>query len=223
MFREDWHLEDRANPLVRQYQNTLDSVLREHPHLSRCVTHCVHCDIRFLTHPRNAGRNNLRCPFGCRQHHRRQASIRRSIAYYRTDQGKRQKEAQNIKRKKKAARRQQHEPCPQQNQPDSTESSQPSPSCGPSPSCRQEHTPQGASDELPADMQLVLDGIVLTPQIITASGALSYLTMVIGLIEGRSISRSDLVAHLLQLLRQHSMAYRSRRDYVLGFLQQHPP
>jgi hypothetical protein len=72
-------------------------------------------------------------------------------------------------------------------------------------------------------MQLVLDGIVLTPQIITASPTLPYLTMVLGLIEGRSISLSDLVAHLLQLLRQHSMALRSRKDYVLGFLHQHPP
>lgn len=72
-------------------------------------------------------------------------------------------------------------------------------------------------------MQLVLDGIVLTGQIITASPTLPYLTMVLGLIEGRSIRRSDLVAHLLELLRQHSMAHRSRKDYVLGFLHQHPP
>ena len=72
-------------------------------------------------------------------------------------------------------------------------------------------------------MELVLDGIVLTGQIITGSPALPYLTMVIGLIEGRPISRSDLVAHLLELLRQHSMAHCSRKDYVRGFLQQHPP
>ena len=72
-------------------------------------------------------------------------------------------------------------------------------------------------------MQLVLDGIFLTPRIITASGTLPYLTMVLGLIEGRPISRSELVAHLLELLRQHSMAHCSRKDYVRGFLQQHPP
>jgi hypothetical protein len=181
------------------------------------VTHCVHCGIRFLTHPRNAGRNNLRCPFGCRQHHRRQASNRRSIAYYRTEKGKRLKEAQNIERKKKAARRQQHERRLQQDPPDSGEASH-SPR-----SCRQEHTPQSVPEELAADMQLVLDGIVLTGQIITESGTLAYLTMVIGLIEGEKISRSDLVAYLLERLRQHSMAHRSRRDYVRGFLQQHPP
>jgi hypothetical protein len=72
-------------------------------------------------------------------------------------------------------------------------------------------------------MQLVLDGIVLTDRIITASSTLPYLAMVIGLIEGESISRSDLVAYLLERLRQHSMAHRSRKDYVRGFLQQHPP
>jgi hypothetical protein len=72
-------------------------------------------------------------------------------------------------------------------------------------------------------MQLVLDAVALTPQIIVASPALPYLATVIGLIERRTISRGDLVAHLLELLRQHSMARCLRKDYVLGFRQRHPP
>ena len=69
----------------------------------------------------------------------------------------------------------------------------------------------------------MLDAVVLTPEIIAASPALPYLTSVIGLLERRSISRSDLVAQLLELLRQHSMAPCSRQEYVHGFLPRHPP
>lgn len=72
-------------------------------------------------------------------------------------------------------------------------------------------------------MQLVLDAVVLTPEIIVASPVLPYLTSFIGLIERTSISRSDLVAHLLELLRQHSMVRCLRKKYVLRFLHQHPP
>jgi hypothetical protein len=187
--------------------------LRDHPHLRKCVTHCVHCGIRFLTHPRNARRTDLRCPFGCREHHRRQASNERATAYYGTEHGKRKKEIQNAKRKKEGARRQRPS-CPGANEP--TESRPPD-------SCRRQQTPQATPGELLTDMQLVLDAVVLTPEIIVASPVLPYLTSFIGLIERTSISRSDLVAHLLELLRQHSMALCLRKKYVLRFLQQHPP
>jgi hypothetical protein len=186
---------------VRQYQNTLDSILTSHSalKLERCTTHCVHCGIRFLTDPRNAWRRNLRCPFGCRQHHRKQRSNHRSTAYYQTAEGKVKKEIQNAKRKQKAARGEQQSCCPQEDKP------QPSP------------------DRLPEDMQLVLDEVVLTPDIVESSPTLPYLTTVIRLIEGRPLGQNDLVAHLLEALRQHSMAYRRRTDYVLRFLHQHPP
>jgi hypothetical protein len=77
--------------------------------------------------------------------------------------------------------------------------------------------------ELRTDLQLVLDAVVLPPEIIVASPVLPYLTSVIGLLERRSISRSELVVHLLELLRQHSMALCLRKKYVLRFLHQHPP
>ena len=97
-FGADWHQDDRASPLVRHYQATLDSILQSHPELQGCVAYCADCGIRFLTHPRNAGRQNLRCPFGCRQHHRRQRSCQRSIAYYRTAAGKAKKKRLNARR-----------------------------------------------------------------------------------------------------------------------------
>lgn len=52
----------------------------------------------FLTHPRNAGRRDLGCPFGCREAHRKQRSTERSVAYYATAEGKVKKKMQNGKR-----------------------------------------------------------------------------------------------------------------------------
>jgi hypothetical protein len=81
-----------------EYYVLLRSVLRGKPHLRACLTRCRHCRIFFLTHPRNAGRRNLRCPFGCRETHRQQASAQRSGAYYRGDEGKKKKSALNQRR-----------------------------------------------------------------------------------------------------------------------------
>jgi hypothetical protein len=84
--------------LVKQYYVVLRSVLRSRPHLRRCLRRCRHCRIFFLTHPRNAGRRDLRCPFGCREAHRKQRSTERSVAYYATAEGKAKKKMQNGKR-----------------------------------------------------------------------------------------------------------------------------
>jgi hypothetical protein len=70
--------------LVGEYCVLLKSVLRAHPQLRPCLKRCRHCGILFLTHPRNAKRDDLRCGFGCRQEHRRVSAIRRSVEYYRS-------------------------------------------------------------------------------------------------------------------------------------------
>jgi hypothetical protein len=84
--------------LVLEYYLLLRSVLRARPHLRTCLTRCRHCGIFFLTHPRNAGRHNLRCPFGCREAHRKQAAAQRSAAYYRDPKGQRKKRDHNQRR-----------------------------------------------------------------------------------------------------------------------------
>lgn len=81
-----------------QYYVVLRSVLRGQSHLRRCLRRCRHCRIFFLTHPRNARRRDLRCPFGCRQVHRKRRSTERSVAYYTTLEGKAKKKMQNGKR-----------------------------------------------------------------------------------------------------------------------------
>lgn len=74
--------------LVGEYRVLLDSVLRAHPHLRPCLKRCRRCGILFLTHPRNVKRDDLRCGFGCRQGHRRESAIRRSVEYYRKHKDK---------------------------------------------------------------------------------------------------------------------------------------
>jgi hypothetical protein len=87
--------------LVLEYYVLLRSVLHAKPHLRACLTRCGHCRIFFLTHPRNAGRQDLRCPFGCRQAHRKRAAAQRSAAYYGDAAGKKRKSKINQRRPRK--------------------------------------------------------------------------------------------------------------------------
>jgi hypothetical protein len=57
----------------------------------------------FLTHPRNALRNDIDCPFGCREALRKRKSTERSSAYYQTPEGKIKKQQQNARRKGRGA------------------------------------------------------------------------------------------------------------------------
>ena len=111
-FRLDWYREGEVRALVMQYYIVLRSVLRSQSHLRRCLCRCRHCRIFFLTHPRNAGRRDLGCPFGCREAHRRRCSTQRSVAYYATAEGKVKKKMQNGKRARGGVRADVNPPVP---------------------------------------------------------------------------------------------------------------
>lgn len=98
---------------MKQYYVVLRSVPRSRSHLRRCLSRCRHCRIFFLTHPRNAGRRDLRCPFGCREAHRKQRSTERSVAYYATAEGKAKKKMQNGKRAQGGERGDANPPLPE--------------------------------------------------------------------------------------------------------------
>jgi hypothetical protein len=200
-FRSDWHELDRARPLVRQYQIALDSILESHPRLQDCVAFCAHCGIRFLTHPRCAGRVDLRCPFGCRRHHRRQRSNQRSVAYYRTPSGKRLKKRLNARRSPQSA---QDKPAAEGHQQRHAAAARP-------------------AAERSAKAALRLEDVVLRESTLRTSPMLPYVGMVVSLLEGIYLGRHELLELLVRSLRQHRIAYRTRTDYVLHFLHQHPP
>jgi hypothetical protein len=207
-FRSDWHELDRARPLVRQYQIALDSVLRSHPRLQDCVTLCAHCGIRFLTHPRCAGRVDLRCPFGCRAHHRKQRSNQRSAAYYRTPSGKRMKKRLNARR----------------SDDDQVAAGEVATAANEMPALAGERrTVDQPWDEPSPQVELQLEDLVLSESTLRTSPMLPYVGMIVNLLEGIHLRRHELLELLLQSLRQHSIAYRTRTDYVLRFLHQHPP
>ena len=99
MFSPGWYRRGEIRALVGQYYWVLRSVLRTRPHLRGCLSRCRHCRIFFLTDPRNRGRKDLGCPFGCSDAYRRQQSTKRSVEYYRGEHGKILRRYQNEKRK----------------------------------------------------------------------------------------------------------------------------
>jgi len=73
------------------------------------------------------------------------------------------------------------------------------------------------------DVKLPLDGFTLDEATLVNSLLLPYLAMVATVLEGRVISRQELLQALLQSMRQRSFDRLPRREYVLRFLDQHPP
>lgn len=72
-------------------------------------------------------------------------------------------------------------------------------------------------------LTLHLDGFVLDEPTLLNSRLLSYLAMVTSLLERRPIGREELLDLLRSSLRQRSINRLARREYVLRYLQQHPP
>jgi hypothetical protein len=206
--------------------------LRGRPSLANCAVHCCHCGIRFLTHPRNANRQNLCCPFGCRQHHRRQQANQRSQRHYRTDEGRKKKKLLNAKRSAVAgdvAERAASDALPRETLPadENVSSSDALSVLGPAPQATP-HPTHPPTQVAPANAsghgaELTLDGFRLDEATLVKSSMLSYVAMVASILEGRTIGRRQLLHILRRSMRQRSFDRQPRREYVLRFLDQHPP
>jgi hypothetical protein len=163
--------------LVSDYCWLLRSVLRAKPDLRACLTRCRHCRIFFLTHPRNVKQHGkVRCPFGCREAHRKQESTRRSVAYYR-DPG--------VKKEKKIP-------------------------------LNQRRNRQGATARTATAVPKASPG-KRHPLIV------DHVRMVVSLIEGRPISRRQVLAMLATVLRQHTMCRIRQIDHAVAWLKKQPP
>jgi len=73
------------------------------------------------------------------------------------------------------------------------------------------------------DVKLVLSEFALDELTLVHSSMLPYLAMVASLIERRIIGADELLQVLRRSMRQRSFDRLPRREYVLGFLNQHPP
>ena len=251
--REDWHQYDCARPLVGQYQLALDALLTDRPDLQDCAVGCCQCGIRFFTHPRNRRRQDLRCPFGCRTHHRRQQASARSRRYSQSEAAKRKKKRLNCRRSLVVEATPSPTPVsavtttpganiePMNTEPTSAVStngrSPPSAVTSASPPTSSLSTPRLASSEDPrrreneqhqdGDSCLELEGMSITDTILANSPVLQYLAMAASFFERRIVSREELVAalrrRLRQGMRQRSIGHRARREYALRYLNEHPP
>jgi hypothetical protein len=203
---------------------TLDATLRRYPDWQDCAVHCCHCGIRFFTHPRNAGRQDLRCPFGCREHHRRQCANARSRKHNQTPEGRANKKKLNIAARLKAGQAASRDTA----LPASVEPSSQLTADSPRGDCSEATTvdaapPVEVSPALLAQLRLNLDGFVLDESTLVNSRVLPYVRMVVSVLEGRTIGREQLLVALRKRIRQRSIGRLSRREYVLHYLQQHPP
>ncbi len=188
-----WHRQNRVLPLVRQYQLTLDAILREHPNLAGCAVGCHCCGIRFLTHPRNAGREDLHCEFGCREYQRRKLANARSQKHYQTDQGWWKKKLLNRKRGA-AAGKDQHTESPAATSSDTAPadgggcSSEPSLAIEPAselPSPASHPATQIAPEEPPDEnVQLTLEGFTLDEVMLVNSSTWPCTWVAAGMVGG---------------------------------------
>jgi hypothetical protein len=89
--------------------------------------------------------------------------------------------------------------------------------------------PQGVPTNEPANnnsawkVELRLGAVVLHEASLLKSRMLPYVRMLVSLIEGIEFTYQELTLLLRQAMRQHSIANRTRSEYVLRFLHEHPP
>jgi hypothetical protein len=75
----------------------------------------------------------------------------------------------------------------------------------------------------PEDAALPWEELLLDESTLANSRVLPYALMVASVIERRTISRDELITALRKRMRQRSMGVQPRREYVLRYLNQHPP
>lgn len=210
-----------------------------------CLSRCRHCGILFITHARNRGRKDLGCPFGCSEAYRRQRSTARSVAYYRTSAGKYKKKLQNGKRTpvRAPATPVSLTPCspitpvtPKVAERPLRRDAPPSVTVDPRPAI----PTAGAMNDTPKSpiSVPVAAADVTAPQPMPAADKrleieepaphfnatiVAYVRTVVSLIEGRAVSREEIVRMLARVVRQHRMARERRMDYVVRYLNERPP
>lgn len=212
----------------------LDAVLVAHARLAACAATCRHCGIRFLTHPRNANRQDLHCPFGCRDELRRRRSKERSRKYSRSAAAQRKKKRLNAKRSLPSVACAEglqaqpvHSPAIVNPGRDVTVRNEVS-SCAAGTQLgtqaeRELGIEPGTALGSEPTAALGLEGVVLTAALMASSKLLPYVGLVVSLIVGRRISHEEVLEWLQRALRQRSIGRERRIDYVVRVLNQRPP
>jgi hypothetical protein len=95
---EEWYKGSTCCENVKAYYEELRDILHGTSKKHRVLKRCRHCGILFLTHPGNRNREDIGCPFGCREHELAKKSNERVSEYYKSDAGKMKKKKLNQKR-----------------------------------------------------------------------------------------------------------------------------
>jgi len=182
----------------------LRSILKTWPSERRCLKRCRCCRIFILTDPRNTGRKDLRCPFGCQQAHEKQESTRRSVAWYRTAKGKERKRVANRKRNRTTV---------------------------PGKPRAKEIQPAEPTDATPTPGETGLDPVTTAQE--SSSQRLKpgpwprpmvkYVRVVVSLIERRKVSLEQIHQMLVKIWRQRGMARRRKVDHIVERLNERAP
>ena len=200
--------------LVLQYYFTIDAVLKNKPHLELCLKQCKHCRIKFFTHPRNKCRSDLRCPFGCREAHRKKSSTKRSTEYYKTPKGRLRKKRLNCKLKNTAPevdstktkeKKEADQKKTLQGEDTRTVNSQ-------------QDTPEKEIHAKPSETE-----VATAANIKFNDGIVEHVQVVTSLIEARRVSLAETQHMLNQVFRQHSLGQEKRIDYIVRYLNKNPP
>ncbi len=234
--------------LVLAYYTVLRSALKQKRGIRAYLTRCADCGISFIADPRNALRGDLRCPFGCREARRRRRSTERSVAYYRTPEGKVKKKAQNQNRRKLVTRQDgmlgQNEAGPGVDGGGSTGAARTTTRAVPA--AREELGASVSSGEV-ADRAAEKNGDVQCGNALESGGKaeagqepesyripiqgpapemdfnrvmVSYVQMTTSLLEGRRVDLDEVLEMLVRVMRQHRMPQRPRIDYIVWRLNQ---
>jgi hypothetical protein len=195
--------------ITARYYFAVRCVLKDKPELKNCLKRCVHCQIPFFTHRRNAKRSDLRCPFGCRDAHRRKKSTERSTAYYRFKKCKAKKKELNKRRRKKNSQPSgsDQEAQIQLRPPDQEQNSQPSGSVQ-QPPIQLREPGQEQSRQASGSVQQT----ECAPRHEINRATLRHVQIVIHLVDEHWMDL-DVINDLIVKLRQHSIDFYGKSNY----------
>lgn len=137
----------------------------------------------------------MRCPFGCRDAHRKESSKKRSAEWYRSKKGKEKKKTLNERRFRQTSSDSSNEDLAKEESV--------------------EHKEEVVLDE----PEVVVD----EPEVVWNKTTVSYIQMLVSLIEGRLVSLDEVLEMLLKIVRQHSIDRRRRFIYTFTYPDQKPP
>jgi hypothetical protein len=237
--------------LVLEYYVVLDSILRDKPEVRHLLAWCRHCGIPFIRDPRNAGREDLGCPFGCADLHRRRGSNERSTRYNSSPEGKRKRyrhREERLAAKRSAA---EASKAAEVDPPTPVEAAQgavsqrvesPPRDRQVEPPCPSPAVPPPANDRTASSGEFAVSaedridpsprepGLCAGADAVPAGperaefdpGIVSYIRVVISVLEGRRVHREEILEMLARAKRQRSFAREKRVDYVLRRLREEP-